>query len=126
MTQEQYKNKEKTFRQEEKLGIGAFWKRFTHRKTKGEVSFDIINIIVVTLLCALMIYPFLYMVSVSLSDYDLVFRCAPASQGIHNVGVPIYISIKKCAVGLSQFFAVHHNRRSGQCAANHFVRVSAF
>ena len=99
MTQEQYKNKEKTFRQEEQRGIGAFWKRFTHRKTKGEVSFDIINIIVVTLLCALMIYPFLYMVSVSLSDYDLVSDVRLLPKGFTTLAYQYIFRLKNVQSG---------------------------
>ena len=52
--------------------IQKAWRRLTYRKTKGEAVFDICNGILIVLVCVLMIYPFIYMLSVSLSDYEYV------------------------------------------------------
>lgn len=48
------------------------WHRFTYRKTKGDIIFDTCNILLIVIICAVMIYPFIYMVSVSFSDYEFV------------------------------------------------------
>ena len=48
------------------------WHRFTYRKTKGDIVFDTCNILLIVIICAVMIYPFIYMVSVSFSDYEFV------------------------------------------------------
>ena len=42
------------------------------RKSKGDILFDIINYSVLTFICLLMLYPFIYMVSVSLTGYGHV------------------------------------------------------
>lgn len=50
----------------------SFIHRFLARRSKGDVVFDIINYVLVTLLCLLLLYPFLYMISVSISSKNYV------------------------------------------------------
>lgn len=50
----------------------SIWKKISNRKSKGEIVFDISIKSSIFVICLLMIYPFLYMISVSVSDYARV------------------------------------------------------
>ncbi|MGN1100424.1 MAG: carbohydrate ABC transporter permease [Christensenellales bacterium] len=62
--------------------IKSAWKRFTSRKSRGDVVLDIALIVIISLISVLLVYPFLYMVSVSLSDYDKVVDVVLFPKGI--------------------------------------------
>lgn len=47
-------------------------KKRSKRRSKGDVVFDVINVTLITIICLILLYPFLYMLSVSVSDYTRV------------------------------------------------------
>lgn len=61
----------------------ARWRRFTSRKSKGDVILDISLYILIGLIAALLVYPFLYMISVSISDYDKVVEVVLLPKGLN-------------------------------------------
>lgn len=61
----------------------SIFKRYFARCSKGDIVFDVINTILIFIVCCLLLYPFLYMVSVSLSEYDRVVDVLLLPKGLN-------------------------------------------
>ncbi len=85
------------------LTPGSYLKRrlhsFTTRKTRGEIVFDVIIIISMILISFLMIYPFIYMISVSVSDYKLVSDVVFLPKGFTLSAYRVVFSLKNIQRG---------------------------
>ena len=66
-------------------------RRFIRRRSKGDIIFDIINYTLVTVICLLLVYPFLYMISVSLTGKDNVSDVILWPVGVPNFNAYIFI-----------------------------------
>ena len=82
-----------------KYPVWGVWHRFTYRKTRGEITFDVINTVAIFLLCLLMIYPFLYMISVSVSDYAKVSDVFLLPKGFTLTAYKYIFSLKNIQQG---------------------------
>lgn len=70
--------------------IIKWWKKHTKNKSKGDIVFDTINYILITIFCLILLYPFVYMLSVSVSDYTRVSEVVLLPKGFN---VNAYIAI---------------------------------
>lgn len=73
--------------------------QFTSRKTRGEVVFDIVNMVLIVFLCLLMVYPFLYMLSVSVSEYTRVSDVILFPKGFTMSAYITVFNLKNVQIG---------------------------
>lgn len=68
-----------------------FFRRFAERRSKGDIAFDLINYTLVTVICLLLVYPFLYMISVSLTSKNNVSDVILWPVGVPNFNAYLFI-----------------------------------
>ena len=87
------------------FGLAAkHWKAFSKKKSKGDIAFDIINVILITLICVILIYPFIYMVSVSISDYTRVSEVVLFPKGISFSAYAAIFRMHSILIGYANSF----------------------
>lgn len=77
----------------------GFWALMTHRKTTGEIVFDFVNMIFLIILCFAMVYPFVYMLSVSLSEHDYVNQVRLFPKGFTTAAYQQVFQLKNVQQG---------------------------